>query len=253
MRMQVRHKLIAAIVLMAAIALALVVSGCVTRRDVEEINQRLDTLEIQNVQTQKLVAHMDSVIAAGAEADRKTRADINSSVNDLQQGIAKLLENYNDLLAKVDALGRSGSRLRSSPGATDAEPTTTPQGSADCQKAYDDAFVLARQGKYEPAIAGFQSFLGNCPNDPSAENAYFWIGECYYSLEKYSQAVTQFDYVLKNYKGSANTSRALYKLARSKQELGQKAEARKTFQQLITEFPKTLEAEQAKDRLKELK
>ncbi len=252
MRMQVRHNHIAAIVLMAAIALALIVTGCVTRRDVEEINRRLDTLETQNAQTQRLVAHMDSVIAAGAEADRKTRADINSSVSDLQQGIAKLLENYNDLLAKVDAMGRSGSRLRSSPGASESTSVST-QGSADCQKSYDDAFVLARQGKYESAIAGFQSFLGNCANDPSAENAYFWIGECYYSLEKYSQAVTQFDYVLKNYKGSANTSRALYKLARSKQELGQKAEARKTFQQLINEFPKTLEAEQAKDRLKELK
>jgi len=252
MRMQVRHNYIAAVILMAAIALALIVSGCVTRRDIEEIDSRLDTLQMQNARTQKMVAHMDSVIAAGAEADRKTRADINSSVNDLQQGIAKLLENYNDLLAKVDAMGRSGSRLRSSPGASDTTSIST-QGSADCQKAYDDAFVLARQGKYEPAIAGFQSFLGNCPNDPSAENAYFWIGECYYSLEKYSQAVTQFDYVLKNYKGSGNTSRALYKLARSKQELGQKAEARKTFQQLINEFPKTLEAEQAKDRLKELK
>lgn len=240
-----------AIFLVAVLGVSLVAIGCVTRRDIEEINTKLDSLQQQSLKTQRMVTSMDSITTSGADADRKLRADINTSVYDLQQQISKLLENYNDLIEKIDALGRSsGSRLRSSPLASDSSGAAY---GADCDKAYDDAFILVRNGKYDAAIAGFQGFLSSCPKHPSAENANYWIGECYYSLQKYSDAVTQFEFVLKSYKGSANTSRALYKLGRSRQELGQKVEARKVFQRLIDEYGGTLEAEQAKERLKELK
>jgi tol-pal system protein YbgF len=245
--MKNRNSNLTAVLLTAVIGLSLMAVGCVTRRDIEGVNARIDSVQQQNLQTQKMVARLDSTITAEADANRKLRADIGATVDELQQMTQRLLANYNDLLAKIDAMSRS--RLRSSPNV----PDTTTSASADCSKAYDDAFILVRNGKYEPAIAGFQSFLGTCPKDPSAENANYWIGECYYLLQKYPDAVTQFEYLLKNYKGSANTSRALYKLGRSYQELGQKAEARKVFQRLISDYGGTLEAEQAKDRMKELK
>ena len=59
--------------------------------------------------------------------------------------------------------------------------------------------------------------------------------------------------MLKNFPKSVNAGRAMYKLARSKQELGQKADAKKIFQQIVDQFPNTLEAEQSKDRIKEIK
>ncbi|MEW6050037.1 MAG: tol-pal system protein YbgF [Candidatus Zixiibacteriota bacterium] len=247
-----RH-LIVAVVLTAVVSLV-VLSGCVTKRDIEEINIRLDRIEQKAVQTQRLVAQMDSTNTASAEADKKLRNDMQQTVLDLQGQIAKLLENYNDLLTKVDALSRSKSRIQSSPGAQDGgEGTTATPQSSDCDNAYDEAFLLVRKGDYDKAITGFRGFLTTCPKHASTENAYYWIGECYYSLEKYSDAITEFEYLLKTYKATANASRALYKLGRSKQELGQKADAKKIFQRLIDEHGGTLEAEQAKERLKELK
>ena len=253
-----KYEILATAMLVMAVLLAGLLSpGCVTKRDIEGVNDRLDAIERQNAETQRLVARMDSVIANGADADRKLRADLSSSVEDLQQQVAKLLENYADLVQRLDALRRSQVvKLppTSSPGADEVPATGNASAlNAACDRSYDSAFILVRKGLYDKAITGFRNFLDSCPNHQSVANAYYWTGECYYSLEKYQDAVTQFDYLLKNYKSSVNGSRALYKMARSKQELKQKSEAKQLFERLIKDYPRTLEAEQAQDRLKELK
>jgi len=252
--MHTRSVIFAAMLVIAALCLGLLASGCATKRDVADIQAQLDRMEQQNKETQRMVIHMDSVIAAGADADKKLRNDLQVSVTDLQQQIGKLLENYNDLTQKLNQIGKSQvtPRIQSSPGASDAPPPTAEQ-SADCDKAYDSAFILVRKGQYEKAIAGFKAFLDACPKHQAVSNAHYWTGECYYSLEKYQDAITAFEYLLDNYKGTVNASRALYKLGRSKQELKQKADAKKIFERLVKEYPNTLEAEQAKERLKELK
>jgi len=239
---------------MAAALIGLFSGGCATRRDVSDINQRLDRIEQQSAQTQRLVQRMDSVIAAGADADRKLRADLGSSVSDLQSQVSKLLENYNDLVQRIDALRRSQViKLppSSSPG---ADSVAAPSGaSAECNKNYDSAYMLVTRGQYEKAITMFKSFMETCPNHADIARAHYWMGECYFSLQKFPDAVTQFEELLKNFKPTAQSGRAIYKLGRCKQELKQKAEAKALFERVIKDYPTTLEATQAKDRLKELK
>ena len=252
--MQKRSVLLAAMLVIAAIGLGMLSSGCATKRDIADVQAQLDRMEKQTKDNQRMVIHMDSVIAAGADADKKLRNDLQVSVTDLQQQIGKLLENYNDLTQKMNQLNKSQvtTRLSSSPGIQESAPPTAEQ-SADCDKAYDSAFILVRKGQYEKAISGFKAFLETCPKHQAVSNARYWTGECYYSLEKYQDAITAFEFLLDNYKGTVNASRALYKLGRSKQELKQKPEAKKIFERLVKEYPNTLEAEQAKERLKELK
>jgi tol-pal system protein YbgF len=152
--------------------------------------------------------------------------------------------------------------LQGSPGAsqpgpgdtTSAEETPPPAAtpSADCIDTYDKAFTQVRRGEYDAAIEGFRSFLAECPDHSDVENAYYWIGECYYSQEKYTQAIAEYEHLIQAYPDSPNVGRALYKLARCKQEIGKTDEARKLFEQLVNEHAGTLEAEQAAQRLKDL-
>ncbi len=247
---------------MAVLVLALLVVGCATSRHAEELRADLHKIQAQNRQTHQLVGRADSLLAEEADNNRRLRADMSVTIDQLQQQIATLQENYNDLLQKVDDIHRSTQQrhvLRPSPGAQAAD-TTPPTGpgavtttpSIDCAATYDDAFILVRRGEYDRAIDSFNVFLGQCENHELAQNAHYWIGESYYALEQYSKAIEEFQWLLDNYKGSVNASRALYKLGRSNQELGKKKEAGQIFKQLIEEHPGTLEAEQAKERLKDL-
>lgn len=240
----------AAILVMAVLFIGLIGSGCVTKRDIEDLDVRLERIEQQTASTQRTVARMDSLIAQSTEADTRLRNEVSTSVDDLREQLASLLQNYNDLMREISRLRQKPvvqEQPASSPGAT-TEPN-----SAACDQSYDDAFILVRKGEYEKAISGFRDYLTKCPRHQSVANAHYWIGECQYSLERYQDAITEFEGMLKNFPKSVNAGRAMYKLARSKQELGQKADAKKIFQQIVDQFPNTLEAEQSKDRIKEIK
>ncbi len=256
-------KSITAIAIMAVIFIGVLFSGCATKRDIDEINARIARVEENTIRTQTSVARMDSVITAGAESNRKLQNDIRYSTDELVAQMTQLLENYNDLMTRIDQLNSQQVITlppKSSPGAQQETPTggeaeTPPPGpktDTDCIDAYDNAFTLVLSNEYDAAITAFRAFLADCENHENAENAYYWIGECYFSQEQYVQAIEEYDHLLNTYPASPNLGRALYKLARCKQELGKTDEAKKIFERLVNEYAGTLEAEQAANRLKDM-
>ncbi len=259
-----------AILPMAVLLLGLMVSGCATSRQVGEVKAEIVEAQAQNQQTQDMVGDIRAIVQQESEENRRLRADMTVTIDQLETQISQLQETYQDLIQRIDQLYaalESGSRLSPSPGARRDDTQTAPPRTGDtkpdipptlatpdpeCNQMYDDGFILVRQTEYEQAIAKLRSFLEACPEHEAAERAYFWIGESQYSLEQYTDAVETFEYLLETYKESPNTSRALYKLGRSKEEMGKTGEAKEIFQRLIDNHPGTLEAEQAKDRLKML-
>lgn len=243
----------AAVALTAVFCIGLALSGCVTKRDIEEVKDSLHSIRSQNVETQRLVQRMDSVIAAGAQSNARLTTEIRTSVSDLQQSIARLLENYNDLMQKIDALSRTKQTVKITDSGTPPSNETGSRSSTDCIAMYDDAFILVHGSKYDQAITAFRGFLESCPKNENAANAYFWIGDCFYSQEKYTDAVKEFEYVLDHYTDASVIVKTMYKLGRSKQELGKKEDARKIYRKIVAEHKGTLEARQSEERLRELK
>ena len=88
----------------ASFAAAFIFSGCATHRQAVEIQNQLDQIEAQNQQMASRVAAMDSTIANESLESRKIRADLNTTIDDLQRQISSLLANYNDLMQKIDDL-----------------------------------------------------------------------------------------------------------------------------------------------------
>ena len=250
-----KTRTITAVVVTAVIVVA-VFGGCCTKRDVQAINDRLAMLESQSRETLDRVKRMDSLVVASSETNRQLQNDVRMSSDALAQQLGELLENYNDLISRIDRMSHQVIKLppTSSPGAQGpSEPAPAgAQPSADCIDTYDNAFTQVRRGEYETAIQGFRKFLTDCSTHADVQNAYYWIGECYYSQEKYTEAVTEYEHLINTYRDSPNLGRAIYKLARCKQELGKTAEAKELFQRLIDQFGGSLEAEQAAARLKDL-
>ena len=259
---------VTAVLLMAVTFLALVISGCCTSRDIGEVKARLANLERQNRTTENFVNRLDSLLSQGAEADTKLRNELRFSVDELQQQMTTLLTNYNDLMARISSLVEDKPVthvIYSSPGAqadsaavdtSDAPltpPSPGPTYAIDCDSSYDESFINVRRGEYEKGIESLLYFLKNCPEHTNDENAHYWLGESYYSLDKYTEAAVEFEYVMTKYPNSVNIDLVLFKLARSKQELGQDSEAKELYQRLADEYPGTLKGEEAKERLKDFK
>lgn len=238
--------------------------GCATPRHVDELRSDIKEVQQQNLQADSTLTHLDSLVNEESDGNRRLRADVSATVEQLSEHISRLQASYQDLLQKIDAIYHSLQEkhvLKGSPGSQqeiysqtpEEPPETSGESSVDCSISYDNAFIMVRKGEYENAVEAFQAFIQDCENHELVENAHYWIGESYYSLERFVDAIDEFEFLLKTYKSSVNTSRALYKLGRCKQELGKGTEAKAVFEKLIEEHSGTLESEQARERLKELK
>ena len=77
----------------------------------------------------------------------------------------------------------------------------------------------------------------NISND-LADNCQFWIGQIYFSNKEYKKAIIEFEKVLK-YKDSNKKSESIYKIGLSEIKLNNNINAKKMFQIIIDDYPKS--------------
>jgi tol-pal system protein YbgF len=120
------------------------------------------------------------------------------------------------------------------------------------REVYDMAYSDFRKGNFLLAIEGFSIYLEQFSDSPLADNAKYWIGECYFSQEKYSEAVDHFNELFINFPQSDTLPAAYLKKGLSLIELDRKDEALSVFKLLVTKYPLEDEARIAQEKIKEL-
>lgn len=66
------------------------------------------------------------------------------------------------------------------------------------KQSYSTALSHFKKGSYWPAIKYFRLVLKKFPESKYTENSYYWIGESYYKLERYSDARSYYSKTLSN-------------------------------------------------------
>lgn len=128
----------------------------------------------------------------------------------------------------------------------------TPILSEEESKDYEDAMKLLEEKNYRVAIVRLKDFLRKHPQSELADNAQYWIGECYYALKEFDQAILEFNEVRLNYPKGDKAPAALLKQAFAFAELGGQVETRFIFQELVEQYPESEEAAKAKEKLERL-
>ncbi|NTU60392.1 MAG: tol-pal system protein YbgF, partial [Deltaproteobacteria bacterium] len=104
-------------------------------------------------------------------------------------------------------------------------PRAAPEGGAPSD-LYRRAMGSFRDGRYGQSILDFEEFLGRYPDHEYADNAQYWIGECYYSQREYAEAIVEFGRVLERFSQREKAPDALLKIGLSYQRLGEAEKAR---------------------------
>ncbi|MFQ5961206.1 MAG: DUF3568 family protein [Candidatus Methylomirabilales bacterium] len=120
------------------------------------------------------------------------------------------------------------------------------QGSANGQLIYDTAIHDYIEGDFPAAIAHFQIYLATHPNGTERPRALYWLGESLYGQQEYTDALIQFETILLEYRQSPEAVRALLKGAQTYRQLGKTHQATRLLQTLITDHPKSPEAQVAR-------
>jgi len=105
------------------------------------------------------------------------------------------------------------------------------------QEAYEQAFELLKQSRYEDAVAGFQQFADTWPNSQLADDAYYWMSEARYVNREFEEALRGFRTVVSRYPDSQRVPEALLKIGYIQYDIGSYEDAAGTFRDILDRFP----------------
>ncbi len=117
---------------------------------------------------------------------------------------------------------------------------------------YETSLLLYQKEQFKEALSGFKSFLDEYPKSDLADNAQYWIGECYMAMEQYKEAAIAFDDVIKKYPDANKVPSAYLRQAIAMQNLDDITSTRLLLKKLIKIYPKTPEAKRAEEILSKL-
>ncbi|MFW6139891.1 MAG: tol-pal system protein YbgF [Acidobacteriota bacterium] len=121
------------------------------------------------------------------------------------------------------------------------------------QEVYNLARSDYLKGNFQLSIEGFNIYIEQFPDSPLADNALYWIGECYFSQENYEEAVKKFNILILSYPEGDKIPAAYLKKGISLMEMGKEEEALAVFKLLISKFPLEEETRIAQEKIKDIK
>ena len=254
-------------------------------RMLQEQNQQMQVALAQIAETLKtLNARLDEQ----ANASRKAFADQNLKVDQFATDLRVMRERVDETNVRIASLSQEVEALRLSipqyqpcvPGATDPSnlslpptepaapgtpgspsstpsqppPAPTPLGPGmSPQRLYDTAWADYTSGQWDLCINGFETYLRTFPRSEMADEAQFYIGECYYADGKHQEAVQAYNQVIGSYPRGQSVAPAYYKRGLAFEGLGQLDRARESFELVVKNFPESDAARLAKQNLDRLK
>lgn len=133
-----------------------------------------------------------------------------------------------------------------------ATPNKIRPNPADEQISYLAAYDLVKQKNFSQATEAMQQFLTKYPQGGYSANAHYWLGELYLANKDYSEAISQFDTIIKNFKSSSKYAPSRLKLGYALAESGRIGEAKEQLTTVMNLYPDTSTAHLAQSKLEKL-
>ena len=176
------------------------------------------------------------------------RADLNSKISGVDNRIQSLEARLMESDRQFSALTRKMEGLQAQL-STVTTPDTVQSRPVNPEDLYNTALTDFQRGNYELAISQFMQYLQYFPDTQLAQNAQYWIGECYYTREQYTQALGAYEEVLRRYPKGRQASAALLRIGFTHLAMNDTKNGRVYLERVIKEYPKSEEATLARLRL----
>ncbi len=121
------------------------------------------------------------------------------------------------------------------------------------QEAYQKAFNLLRELRYDKAGLAFRAFIEKYPEGRYAHIAQYWLAEASYAQRDFRTAIADYQKLIDDYAGSPKRAEAMLKIGYSYYELKDYPKAQAVLEQLLAAYPSTTEAGQAQNLLQKIK
>jgi len=238
-------------------------------REITDVQRSVDAIQVEVLDKSDLQS-MEQSMQDLTNKNMRSNADLAQRVEVLQEQIEALhaslevttrqLQNISLALAAVQSESAPVAVLPPVTTMSDDESETVAAGASAAAAAgattpealYRSAYEDYMRGNYNLAADGFGEYLKRYPNTELADNALYWIGECYDAQEESQQALDTFTLVLEDYPTSDKAAAAQLKKGLIYLKMGDQGQGVVNLQYVVYEHPGTREAELAREQLKSL-
>ncbi|MBA3639092.1 MAG: tetratricopeptide repeat protein [Acidobacteriota bacterium] len=192
-------------------------------------------------------------ISDGVRVLREKSDDTNVRLATMTQEIESMRQAIQSAPAAAPAAAVTIDPVTGAPtGAPPAVPTQPSSSGVSPGKAFDAAFYDYTSGQHDLAIQGFEFYIREFPTSPRADDAQLGIGNSYYALGNYKEAVAAYQKVTAIYGQTDSAPQAWYKLGLSYEGLKQPELARRAYETVIKLHNAAPDAQLARQRLDSL-
>jgi tol-pal system protein YbgF len=194
-----------------------------------------------------LHAEMDGLRDAIAQLDGRLQVAEHQSQVALEEARAARLDAAAPGSAAVAGSPVDDSAPYAAPGEVGGAP---PSASVEL-RAYRDAYNTWRTDDYDACIDRFREFLQTYPSSDYADDAAYWMADCYLEQGDFQNAILRFDDVTSRYPTSEKAPEALYRQGEALLRWGPQygKAAREAFERVVNEYPNSPRADQAERQL----
>lgn len=188
-------------------------------------------------------------IVDNVNAIRQAQSRSNESSSSAIQSVSGLSEQISSTNQRIDRVSEQLAQLKNLVENLPKLPTFSVITPGNPDQLFAAAYGDYSKGNYDLAIGEFQQYVETYPTSEMADNAQYWIGECYYGKKKLNEAIAEFDKVTQNFSKGDKVPAARFKKGMALIELGQTDAARAEFLALTKLYPRSNEAVLAKQQL----
>ena len=215
---------------------------------------KIDQLERDTMRLSEEVEDNGVVISGIVERDLNEMIfgleALAKKVADLESGIRR---QYDQPGEGVPAAEEDWAEVRSPIGGEETGAESSDESISTERVLYNASKESFDQGRFEEGMEGFKEFLDRYPKSELADNAQYWVGECYMALKEYDRAIAAYEDVKKKYPEGNKVPDAMLKQAMAFLEKGDETSTRILLKRIVSAFPESDQAKVAEQRLETLK
>jgi tol-pal system protein YbgF len=228
------------------------------RKNQAELGAQLDRIELelgrlggQMEEASAMYTRNGERISEIQQNQMESMMEIRKNVEDLQRALNMMAGALGMQELAVDY--KPSSQTEKQTGEKRTKQIVKTQPAANAQEHYDNALQLFRNGQYDAARDGFESYLQKYPKSSLTDNAQFWLGECYYAQKRYGEAISAYEKTIKEYPKSDKVSSAMLKQGMAFLELGDSTAGKILLKKVVKEYPNSNQAKIARRKLARVK
>lgn len=265
----VRRDLIKHLVAVAALVMSVGCASSVSNLEEETLLPEIDVVQVKEYSEEALKLAQEAKIDVQMVNTKLSEVDnrlvvLNEEVSsvslakieELENRLSLIIEAFKELHEKVAAIEILPQiRIAKPKSKQPAVFSPTDAGTLITSSEYDlyqNALRVLDKRSHDEARRLFSDVLKKYPSGDYADKAQYWIGECYYAIADYAQAINAFNLVHK-YKNSSKSDDAQFKLGISYLRMGKNDFAIDEFKRLINRYPASEYVPRAKKYISEIK